>query len=250
MPKVYYLRSRRIHWTQGHPALKAFPCGHVEAKAFGKAREWEEWTVQFPFPDKPFVVGFQSHFGKFLSARPDGSVHAHANKLDKWEQWTIEEVRDGYVALRSFHGKYLVCDNLLDCGKKVRADRSRVQEWEEWAIVSDPRAGSRSHGAAAHMFGVGLLVVGALVGLVAMAIPALGFGQEGVAAGSIAAAAQSIMYGAETGGAFAVLQSIGATAAWAPVAIAGTAAARVGAQLLSNGEDNESLQLARLELGS
>jgi hypothetical protein len=44
------------------------------------------------------------------------------------------------VALRSHHGKYLVCDDLVFCDNVVKADRSAVQEWEMWALMDHPDA--------------------------------------------------------------------------------------------------------------
>lgn len=63
----------------------------------------------------------------------------------------------------------------------------------------------------------GILIAGAL------AIPLLGFGAAGVAGGSTAARIQSNVYGSATAGLFSVLQSIGATMAWAPLATVGVA---------------------------
>ncbi|KAF9447233.1 hypothetical protein P691DRAFT_802720, partial [Macrolepiota fuliginosa MF-IS2] len=57
------------------------------------------------------------------------------------------------------------------------------------------------------------------------ALATVGFTTSGVAAGSLAAAAQSVIYGGATTGLFSVLQSAGATAA-APVV--GQAVAGVG----------------------
>ncbi|RPD54468.1 hypothetical protein L227DRAFT_657537 [Lentinus tigrinus ALCF2SS1-6] len=59
--------------------------------------------------------------------------------------------------------------------------------------------------------GIGLMALSAPV-LATMFLPVLGFTVEGVAAGSVAAAAQSAFYGASTCGVFSVLQAAGATA--------------------------------------
>ncbi|KAI0370146.1 hypothetical protein BV20DRAFT_1052768 [Pilatotrama ljubarskyi] len=61
----------------------------------------------------------------------------------------------------------------------------------------------------------------------AVVLPALGFTSAGVVGGSLAALAQSAIYGASTGGLFSVLQSIGATI------VAPTAAEVVGAAFLA-----------------
>ena len=57
-----------------------------------------------------------------------------------------------------------------------------------------------------------------LIAAAAASIPAIGFTAGGVAAGSLAAAAQSMFYGGATAGVFSALQSAGATGAWATYA--------------------------------
>jgi len=67
--------------------------------------------------------------------------------------------------------------------------------------------------------GHNLLIAGSSVMLPSLgilAVNAVGFTSSGVAAGSLAAGLQSLVYGAYTGGLFSVLQSIGATAVVAP----------------------------------
>ncbi|KAI0756016.1 hypothetical protein C8Q80DRAFT_1125696 [Daedaleopsis nitida] len=82
----------------------------------------------------------------------------------------------------------------------------------------------------------GVALVGVAVPVLATAgaaliLPAIGFTSMGVAGGSLAALAQSVLYGASTGGVFSVLQSVGATIV-APAAIevvGAVGAAAVGA---------------------
>ncbi|KAF8602235.1 hypothetical protein BDV93DRAFT_607683 [Ceratobasidium sp. AG-I] len=69
---------------------------------------------------------------------------------------------------------------------------------------------------------------GVAVGAAVFAVPPLlGFTTAGVAAGSLAAAIQSAVYGAAvpTGSIFAIMQSLGATATIVPAVVAGAAAA-------------------------
>ncbi|KAJ7598135.1 hypothetical protein C8J56DRAFT_161533 [Mycena floridula] len=67
----------------------------------------------------------------------------------------------------------------------------------------------------AALISTGMVVAGSAMLLPALAILALnavGFTLSGVAAGSLAAAIQSLFYGASTTGLFSILQSLGATA--------------------------------------
>jgi Interferon-induced 6-16 family len=77
------------------------------------------------------------------------------------------------------------------------------------------------------------------VSLAFFAIPILGWTSAGVAAGSVAAAVQSTVYGGATCGLFSVLQSLGATGAWMTCgcAIGGAAIAllRATGALLTHG---------------
>jgi len=77
-----------------------------------------------------------------------------------------------------------------------------------------------------------LIAAGTALSFGAFAVPLLGFGVKGVAAGSTAAAFQSAVYGGDTTGTFSVLQSIGATMAWAPLATGGAVFAGIGAGAL------------------
>ena len=69
--------------------------------------------------------------------------------------------------------------------------------------------------------GAGKYILGAVAGVVALPVTlsALGFGAAGVAAGSVAAATQSAVYGGATTGVFSVLTAWGA--AGAPAAATG-----------------------------
>ncbi len=127
-----------------------------------------------------------------------------------------------------------MCDNLTCCGKEVRADREKVQEWEEWAILDSPDD-MANKGHHLRVMGGTILGVGVAVTLGALAIPLAGFGAAGVAAGSIAAATQSAVYGGATTGIFSILQSIGATMAWVTPAVAGGAMTATGGAALAAG---------------
>ena len=152
------IRSRRTAFARdGHPALKAYPCGKVQANTFGTAREWEEWTLH---PIHDGVTALQSYHGKFLSAKPNGEARADAESIGEWEQWQVSKTVDQWVCFQSFHGKYLVADCWESCGEWVKADREQVQEWEEWVIIEDDPHSHTNPGHTAQM-----AIRGTLIGL-------------------------------------------------------------------------------------
>ena len=242
MTPTIYIRSQRSAFAKdGKPALKCNSDGLIQANVFGDAREWETWTlhnISGDFKDGYAVVALQAWTGKFLSAKPDGSVRADTDTIDDWEKWKVENTDDYmYVAFTSHHGKNLVCDDFFRCGETVRADRPHVTEWEKWAITNDPKAfTSTDHNA--NIRGT-LITAGSVVTAGAVAIPLLGFGAGGVVTGSIAALIQSIFYKGATCGFFSALQSAGATLAWVPYAAGGATSAITGAVFVPQATYND-----------
>lgn len=235
--KVVYIRSRRTAFAKdGHPALKCHPNGHVQANRFGKGLQWEQWTLHLNVDGDSTMVALQAWTGKFLSAKNCGDVRADCDHIGESEKWKIESSNKGeiFVALKSWRDKYLVCDNSFDCGNSVRADRDKLQEWEEWAIVDDPDAFTNPGHTAKCAIGGCLIAAGSIATLGALAVPLLGFGVEGVVAGSIAASVQSAFCGGATTGLFSVLQSAGATLAWAPVCAGGAVATGAGTTIVAS----------------
>ncbi|KAG8754403.1 hypothetical protein FRC12_011197, partial [Ceratobasidium sp. 428] len=85
---------------------------------------------------------------------------------------------------------------------------------------------------------------GAAVGIAVFAVPPiLGFTTAGVAAGSVAAAIQSAVYGAAVpaGSLFATMQSVGATATVVPALVAATATAGGVAAVSGDGEEEPAV---------
>jgi hypothetical protein len=236
---VVYIRSRR----GGHPALKCHPDGKIQANCWGPANEWEE-CILIPISGNddscPTTsrVAFKSWTGQFLSAKLDGTVFA-ADVLDEGCHWELQSTTGNFVSLKSHFDRFLCCDDFFDCGKFVRADRLRVEEWEEWIIVDGPKSMVDRERRHCPPGIVGALVgLGAVVSLGALAIPLLGFGVGGVVAGSVAAAVQSAVYGGATGGLFSVLQATGATLAWVPIAAGGGVVACAGVVAGKKNTDN------------
>jgi hypothetical protein len=88
--------------------------------------------------DSDGSVALQAWTGKYLRARPNGDAKADCNHVGDWEskRWCLNNM-SMFLALPSWHGKYLICDNLLDPGQFERADRNGIHEW---AIVNNDNA--------------------------------------------------------------------------------------------------------------
>lgn len=163
------------------------------------------------------VVAFQAWNGKYLSAKSDGTVKADADSIQAWELWTLVPSTGVSFAMKSHHGKYLVC-----VGAAIKANSNTINSDEKWVVAMNTSESNSKHELTAAKFLTG---AGIVVSMAALFIPLLGFGAAGVAAGSAAAAAQSAFYGGATCGLFSVLQSAGATLVWVPYAVGGAAAA-------------------------
>jgi len=88
---IVFLRSRRTaRGRDGHPSLKCHPDGRIQADTFGTALGWETWKVHNKTSDGDDggkkKIALQSWTGKFLSAKPDGTVWACADCVGDWEQ--------------------------------------------------------------------------------------------------------------------------------------------------------------------
>ena len=117
-----------------------------------------------------------------------------------------------------------------------------MQEWEHWIITDDPHA--MTHPGQTNRLALKgtLIAVGSLLTIGSICFPILGFAAEGVVLGSAAASIQSAIYGGATCGVFSVLQSVGATMMWVPIAVAGGGAIAAGAAL-PIGKKNEDASI-------
>lgn len=79
-------------------------------------------------------ISFRTWDGQhYLCAEPDGRVVADRTAVGAWEQWTVEHMDGGAVALRSPHGKYLCAEP----DGTVIANRDQVGAWEQFQLVAD-----------------------------------------------------------------------------------------------------------------
>ncbi|KAL0573364.1 hypothetical protein V5O48_008583 [Marasmius crinis-equi] len=131
-------------------------------------------------------------------------------------------------------------ESLIDLAERVHKPKS-----ESEPSSSSQQTASRKNKLLARMAGGGLIAGGSSVLLPTAGIAtlnAVGFTSSGVAAGSLAAGIQSLVYGGATTGLFSVCQSIGATAVLAsPVGIVlatGAVAAGAGCFVASKIREN------------
>lgn len=90
-------------------------------------------------------VSFKTDDGRhYLCAEPDGRVVADRTAVGAWEEWAVEPLDGGAVALKSAHGRYLCAEP----DGTVIANREAIGSWERWTVVvTDFGVGLRSeHG--------------------------------------------------------------------------------------------------------
>lgn len=243
---LYFRSCRRGFGRDGHPALCANDDGSAQANRFGPAREWERIELVLlgePRNDGTIQVTLKGYHGKYLHADPNGHVHFAAPVACNNETFTLADAGGGTVSIKSVHGMFVCAEGghrgnmgigRDDVGGHIVADRTKADVWEMWRITDDAYAFT-DPGLTAKLALEGTIAsVGLLGAGLAFAIPAAGFGLGGVAVGSAAAAVQSTVYGAATSGLFSVLQSMGATVAWAPMAVAGAAGAGSGTAVMAH----------------
>lgn len=239
------LRSRRTStFHDSHLALSVQPDGSVQANRSGWAENWEKWDIELVGDETEVenhqFVALRSWTGKYLAGTPDGRACLLSETVGAWEKWKVVNMDAGFVALQSCHGMHLCCDDVFKAEVAVRADGRETNEREHWMIVHSEPDDTLGKDATSKTIGRLLLAVGGVATAGALAIPALGFGSAGVAAGSAAAMIQSAVYGGATTGAFSVLQSIGATMAWAPFAAGGVAIGASGAAVLNKNKKEDA----------
>jgi hypothetical protein len=145
---IVYLRSRRGGY--GQPALQCYPDGRVQGNTYGTAGKCDEWRLHTNIDGKEGAVALQSWTGKYLAANPNnGEAWADSDQVGEWEKWQLVSCGPDspFVALRSHHGKYLVCDD---------------EEWDMWALVDHPDA-MKGPGRTARLAIQGLCVAGKVV---------------------------------------------------------------------------------------
>jgi hypothetical protein len=76
------------------------------------------------------VVSLKSHYGRFLSAQPNGSTQWDSDQAGEWEKISLEAAGDGKYGLKSVHNKYLSAQP----NGSVEWNRDKLDIWETWAV--------------------------------------------------------------------------------------------------------------------
>jgi len=85
--------------------------------------------------EKRNLVAQRSWNGKYLAGTPEGGVRLINDTVCDCEKWKVIHMYEEWVALQSFHGMYLCCDDFWQTGKLVTADRMEANRWEHWMIL-------------------------------------------------------------------------------------------------------------------
>jgi len=136
-------------------SLKSHHGKYLVAEADGRLNanrdrigSWEKFTILDPnntastrevkYGD---TISLRSYHGKYVVAEADGRANANRDAIGEWEKWTILDPNnpssraiipdDGKIALKSFHGKYMVAE----ANHTVNANRDAIGAWEIWAII-------------------------------------------------------------------------------------------------------------------
>ncbi|HRI06404.1 MAG TPA: RICIN domain-containing protein, partial [Nannocystaceae bacterium] len=90
-------------------------------------------------------INLRGHHGKWLVAEDNGALNANRPHAQTWETFTVERAGPSQhtshlafgdvIALRSFHGKYVVAEE----NGAANANRGAIGPWEKWVVV---RAGA------------------------------------------------------------------------------------------------------------
>ena len=76
-------------------------------------------------------ISIKSAYGKYVVAEQDGSANANRDAQYRWEMWSVEQKGNDTFALGSYHGKYLVAENI---NGEVNAGGSSASIWETYAV--------------------------------------------------------------------------------------------------------------------
>lgn len=93
--------------------------------------EMPGWDGNIPPPPASSARTFRSYHNTYLSGWDDGTLKLQGH-AQGWEQWTVEEIGNGNIALRSHQGRYLSA--WTDGSVRTAGHR---QEWEHWTEVSN-----------------------------------------------------------------------------------------------------------------
>ncbi|XP_063683403.1 uncharacterized protein LOC134817951 isoform X2 [Bolinopsis microptera] len=86
---------------------------------------------------KPDTVAFRSHYGKYLSAQPNGTLEWNrGGSPNIWEFFHVGRVADGRITLLSYHGKYVSAQP----DGRIEVNREGAAAWEHFSVTEGPSA--------------------------------------------------------------------------------------------------------------
>ncbi len=90
-------------------------------------------SVQFDDDALVKHVSLRTSNNHYVSANADGTATAQSEVIGSTETFRLIDLENGYVALQSASGKYLVAEN--NGGGAVNANRSEVGPWEQFELI-------------------------------------------------------------------------------------------------------------------
>lgn len=136
----YITPTNELYIGKGHAGGRHFKGRISDVHIWQEAREHEHihGDLYKYLTDKPELVvppavsifGFKSHFGKYMSAQPNGTMECNRDQLFGWEKFTVEDAGEGKVGLKSFHGKYLSAQP----DGRLQVNRDWLFGWEKFTL--------------------------------------------------------------------------------------------------------------------
>jgi hypothetical protein len=111
--------------------LRAWPNGHVAFTASAAQSDERFQVMGGIISTGPLLGGvysvedncyFKSHFGKFLSAHPDGTLNAGKKRGFSWEEFKVDIEEGGRYSLTSRHNMFVVAEKTGEANAN-RTDR-------------------------------------------------------------------------------------------------------------------------------
>jgi len=129
--------KNNVFSLRSHHGLLVCAEGETQVVANRKdVGDWEQFELVLSPDTNPFDGEFSGalrslHTKKFLSAQPDGHIHANREKADAWERFSFVSERPvSKYFIRTAHGKY------LSAGPQgAFACSPNTQDWEKFQIT-------------------------------------------------------------------------------------------------------------------
>ncbi len=242
MKGIICIHGRHNTFDRGSSsALMTHTCRLMQTHTFDKTNE-AEWEAAFKMEElSDEITAGALHHGEFQLSVPGVCVAADVERMHERIKCEDRSIYDGAVCLQSDVDLSFVSDRQIHCVLDTGDECEEIMECQECANL-DSSQDRTDFGHSLSIVGGTLLGVGVTVTAVALTIPLAGFGAGGIAAGSIAATAQSMFYGGAAAGVFSFLQSAGATMAWVGPSLAGGVMTATGSAMLAGSSKKDEMR--------